>query len=407
MKNKIIIFLLVLISFKIYAQTIEYTVTQDCCSTTSYISLEAKIENNYDYSLISKGNVVKISLNEIQDLYGTSDTGYLKDDELISVMEINDNNKGFTLYPLDYLKLKNAISVPGISIDTSKKYQKESMLLLPSYYYDILKANDLTTLYKYEKYWTKEYYDNINNNRYDSWTEIFSPNCIAITNSYIYFWKSDCDQDQYIHKFTGLIVDISKLKNNKYKIDFYTLPSEDYSNGADATFETLNSKQNHYIILEYDGDYINIYLDSEKNKIDTYVISSDNIKSKLIQLTENKKTTISDIRWPRHADGTCDYDNSSTTKKVAAQPSTNVSVNKLMLVTENLKLRSGEATTTSVLTVMAAGTKVKILELGKAETIDGIDSNWVKVEVQKGAKDRDGKKIKVGTVGWCYGGYLQ
>lgn len=159
--------------------------------------------------------------------------------------------------------------------------------------------------------------------------------------------------------------------------------------------------------MEYDGDYINIYLDSEKNKIDTYVISSDNIKSKLIQLTENKKTTISDIRWPRHADGTCDYDNSSTTKKVAAQPSTNVSVNKLMLVTENLKLRSGEATTTSVLTVMAAGTKVKILELGKAETIDGIDSNWVKVEVQKGAKDRDGKKIKVGTVGWCYGGYLQ
>lgn len=86
---------------------------------------------------------------------------------------------------------------------------------------------------------------------------------------------------------------------------------------------------------------------------------------------------------------------------------TNVSKNKTMLVNENLKLRSGEASSTQVLVVMQAGTKVKILELGKAETIDGISSNWVKVEVQKGAKDREGKPIKSGTVGWCYGGYLK
>ena len=86
---------------------------------------------------------------------------------------------------------------------------------------------------------------------------------------------------------------------------------------------------------------------------------------------------------------------------------TNVSKNKNMLVNENLKLRSGEASSTQVLVVMQAGTKVKILELGKAETIDGISSNWVKIEVQAGAKDRDGKPIKAGTIGWCYGGYLR
>ena len=80
---------------------------------------------------------------------------------------------------------------------------------------------------------------------------------------------------------------------------------------------------------------------------------------------------------------------------------------KTMTVRENLKLRSGEATYTQVLAVMQAGTKVRILELGWAETIDGIPSNWVKVEVQQGAKDRDGKAIKGGTVGWCFGGYLE
>ena len=88
-------------------------------------------------------------------------------------------------------------------------------------------------------------------------------------------------------------------------------------------------------------------------------------------------------------------------------PTTNVSVKKLMTTNCNLKLRAAEATSSNVLTVMAQGTKVKILELGKAETIDGISSNWVKVEVQKGAKDKNGNAIKAGTAGWCYGGYLE
>ena len=129
-----------------------------------------------------------------------------------------------------------------------------------------------------------------------------------------------------------------------------------------------------------------------------------------IKLFKTGKCNLSRITWPRHADGSCDYDGS---KKTAASQtakessSTNVAKNKTMTVNENLKLRSGEATSTQVLTVMQTGTKVKILELGKAEKIDGINSNWVKVEVQKGAKDRDGKPIKARTVGWCYGGYLE
>ena len=91
---------------------------------------------------------------------------------------------------------------------------------------------------------------------------------------------------------------------------------------------------------------------------------------------------------------------------ISELPFPNVAPSKIMSVKENLKLRSGEATTTSVLTVMSAGTRVKILRLGKQATIDGITSNWVQVEVQAGAKDRDGKLIAAGTRGWCFGGYL-
>ena len=78
-----------------------------------------------------------------------------------------------------------------------------------------------------------------------------------------------------------------------------------------------------------------------------------------------------------------------------------------MTVKENLRLRSGEGTSSQVVTVLPTGSRVRIVELGKAETIDGISSNWVLVESQSHTKDRDGKIIYAGTQGWCFGGYLE
>ena len=101
------------------------------------------------------------------------------------------------------------------------------------------------------------------------------------------------------------------------------------------------------------------------------------------------------------------YENHETENVSQTVPSTNVAVNKEMTCSDNLRLRSEEATSSKVITTMQKGTKVKILKLGKAETIDGITSNWVQVEVLADAKDKDGKSIKAGTIGWCYGGYLE
>ena len=87
--------------------------------------------------------------------------------------------------------------------------------------------------------------------------------------------------------------------------------------------------------------------------------------------------------------------------------STIVTLNEERLCKDNLRLRSEEAADSKVITTMQKGTKVKILKLGKAEVIDSINSNWVQVEVLKGGLDKDGNPIKTGTVGWCYGGYLE
>lgn len=81
--------------------------------------------------------------------------------------------------------------------------------------------------------------------------------------------------------------------------------------------------------------------------------------------------------------------------------------NKFMLVKENLKLRNEEKASSDLITVMATGSWVKILAIGKKETINGITSNWVKVSTVRNSVDADGNKLKSGIIGWCYGGYLK
>lgn len=206
-----------------------------------------------------------------------------------------------------------------------------------------------------------------------------------------------------------LINNISKKNNTTYYVDcFYggdinDTCEQDYDCHPIFLFERFYNYSNISrgdklkLKITFDGDYVHFYDLNQNKLLVTHVLIDKEFALKCADFFQDKKVDTSNIIWPRHADGSCDYDGSST----------NVTLNKIMTVTENLKLRSGEATTTQVLTVMSVGTKVKILELGKAERIDGINSNWVKVEIQPGAKDRDGKLIKAGTVGWCYGGFLK
>ena len=222
-------------------------------------------------------------------------------------------------------------------------------------------------------------------------------------------------KEMNVSPFTGISFDLIEIDNTN--VTFYiSYIDNPYNFGVinKIVFNELEIGSVYKFSYKIDGDYLYFYRDGKL--FFSFVSIADNTVFDEL-LKEYKKFitgqvfTFPDLKnCAYHADGTRDYD--GTKKTVASQTpkatsTTNVTPNKTMTVNENLKLRSGEATSTQVLTVMSAGSKVKILELGKAETIDGINSNWVKVEVQSDAKDRDGKPIKAGTVGWCYGGYLK
>ena len=109
----------------------------------------------------------------------------------------------------------------------------------------------------------------------------------------------------------------------------------------------------------------------------------------------NNTCDLSRVTWPRHADGSCDYE---TTVRLQS--------GKHYRASDNLRLRSRGSTAGEPVVTIGKGSAVKVLAVGAEQTIDNITGNWVQVEVQAGAKDRDGKAITTGTVGWCFGGYL-
>ncbi|WP_315451223.1 Ig-like domain-containing protein [uncultured Treponema sp.] len=175
----------------------------------------------------------------------------------------------------------------------------------------------------------------------------------------------------------------------------------------------LRVRQDALFIIEPNGNRIRFY-NGENYKLIIELMQTNQewadsmvkyIKSEYKNKPANLKVIEEKLEHPWSNPVTGLYDTSVRSGEAAAF--SNAVLKKTMSVKENLKLRSGEATTTSVLAVMSAGTRVKILTLGKQATIDGITSNGVQVEVQAGAKDRDGKAIAAGTTGWCFGGYLE
>lgn len=377
---------------------------------TNFYELEYAGFSNKQYRTIEKTNVYDedgfvVEIIDSNISFQSSSLAYVQD-STNEPYEIFDHFIGFKdgWISTDYLIIEDSDIFPH-SIITSKQ-NRNNTIWIPNWYNSIISTNK-----KLEDY--SDWYRRFKNVKE---IPIANLHTIEIRNTSLTMFDTNriiCFSIKNIQKINNIYKVYCEIENgeqehyyNFEKESFYNLPKlEDdryvtfliEANGNRIRFYNSETFQLIVELMQIDKTWKNQMLDYIKSKYKNKPISLNIIKEQI----DHDWLNVSELKCPRHADGSCDYDG---TKKSAA---TNVSQNKLMVVSENLKLRSGEATTTPVLTVMSAGTKVKILELGKAETIDGISSNWVKVEVQSGAKDRDGKAINPGTVGWCYGGYLK
>ena len=184
-------------------------------------------------------------------------------------------------------------------------------------------------------------------------------------------------------------------KAKKLTPDLYELEIED----------VRISQEKYELILEcghdirFDGEYLYIYLEDGKTLYATYCAYDESEEEALQEAIRTNEFDMTKITFPYHADGTCDYESGGCVpgKKI---------VNGVYRTQENLRLRETGSISGKAITTMQADTYVRILSLGKEETIDGITDNWVQVETLFGAIDTEEKLIQ-GEVGWCFGGYLK
>lgn len=171
-----------------------------------------------------------------------------------------------------------------------------------------------------------------------------------------------------------------------------------------------------------DGDYIKLYIN------DIYVQTFCRLDKNTIEQYDNlilsNKYDNSKVTWPRHADGTSDFDNkiiipeqiitdldvkkfkeneinNRAPKKVDVE---SVKKQKVYRINQNIPLYSEPRN--YKLDTLLPNTEIKILKIGPKDEINNIKSNWVKIIVINNVKTINNQECK-GVTAWIFGGYLE
>ena len=172
-----------------------------------------------------------------------------------------------------------------------------------------------------------------------------------------------------------------RYKAKKLTPDLYELEIEDVrisqewyelllEYGHDMRFALEATEPGYSLYFRFDGEYLYIYLEDGKTLHETYCAYDESEEKALQEAIRTNEFDMTKITLPRHGDGTCDYESGRGVlgKKI---------VDGLYRAKENLRLRETGGTSGKAITTMQADTYVRILSLGKEETIDGITDNWV------------------------------
>ena len=386
LKKNFLLFIFLIFGLFLYAEDFHYIAEKDVAVFFRDEDLILSLNNK---KIIRKGTAVNLDCEKSRIRL----TNKNKQNKLLSLVYDSNIYKGFI--SIKNLKIKDCnevlpesiISVEEIGI--SKKYVPAYMLkVLYKKNRDLLIENDT----RYKKY------HKINP---EIWKNKFEEALLlALQSQYYYATISNIgirlhSNDNFIFKH---ITEISKTEYECKGIGIAEWnPYQENMNYWQTYFENTSetAEKEEILRLIVDGDYLTVFNKTRNKEIIGLVLISDTIEEQLINLFKDASCDLSRVTWPRHADGTCDY-----------ETAVRLQSGKRCRSSDNLRLRSSGSTAGKPVVTIGKGTQVKVIAVGAEQTIDGITSNWVQVEVQAGAKDRDGKPIAAGTTGWVFGGYL-
>ena len=277
---------------------------------------------------------------------------------------------------------------------------------LRDYFNEVIYGQDRNILLKYQPKLTKEENIFLYYGYYDADTRLWFDESAFYRDRIKCSKEDDSEYGSYISmsgwgfrcKAKELTPDLYEVQIEDVRIsqELYELLLED---GHNMKFALDATEPEYSLYCRFDGEYLYIYLEDGKTLYATYCAYDESEEEALHEAIRTNEFDMTKITFPRHADGTCDYESSGGVpgKKI---------VNGVYRAQDNLRLRETGSTSGKAITTMQADTYVRILSLGKEETIDSITDNWVEVETQFGAKNLEGDFL-YGKTGWCFGGYLK
>lgn len=299
----IFLFICIILSHS-FSQIISYSITKE-----KYIYYEEIVYNFNELSKELQGELIGKDKLVFYKLGSPFSEHYLsvKNDDNYFLHTITVNDKNGDLFHV----LIDDLERTGVDKDLHKSING---VWIPAYYFDVLKAGNKKKLLSYESFWETDWKTSIG----EQWEDEYFPLHLIISDNYFYI-------SSYATGYRFYLI-TSDISNNG--IQCYTLEKNIDTGRIDSKKEILryfDGENETAIFFERDGDYINLYNDSNRNEmIESFVFVNnyDFIKENIKMILKGNKCDLSKVTWPKHADGSCDYDGS---KKTVAVQSTNVS----------------------------------------------------------------------------------
>ena len=158
-------------------------------------------------------------------------------------------------------------------------------------------------------------------------------------------------------------------------------------------------------IKETAENKVNIVLQSNTDKDATGTLIITFLDEDLVTFSEGECSEIF-LKEVHGSDLDTDGKTQYIRKILDNEPKIIVTKGALMCCIDNLRIREYGGFFGKVKNSMKKGTKVKVVEIGNENYIDGVVSSWVEVEVIEDSLTTKGEPLPKGTRGWCFGAYL-
>lgn len=98
------------------------------------------------------------------------------------------------------------------------------------------------------------------------------------------------------------------IKNIKKSEATYIIEAEVYDWFMPDSILNYSKGDSVLLTISIDGDYLNFFCNNQQ--LGQFVKTYSKTKNEIESLIKNNTCDLSKITWPRHADGSCDYDSS-------------------------------------------------------------------------------------------------